>query len=111
MDLASDIQLNVVPSELIEQQNKCEKELIFEDVNNKPQVIHKETETYISKPCPVPQNIRPIVPVQATQIAGSSLKPSQPKPTILPPPTINLCFEDLEKVSKKRMNHNLKRTQ
>ena len=58
-----------------------------------------KTERIKPKTFPSTQNIRPILPAQAQspQIAGSLLKPIQPKPTILPPPTKNLNLDNLKK--------------
>ena len=58
-----------------------------------------KTERIKPKTFPSTQNIRPILPTQAQspQIAGSLLKPIQPKPTILPPPTKNLNLDNLKK--------------
>merc|ERR1719431_481380 len=63
-------------------------------------VKKSENEKQKSKPFPSTLNIRPIVPVQSPQITGSSLKPIQPKPTILPAPTINLSLDSLKKSPK-----------
>ena len=58
-----------------------------------------KTEKIKPKTFPSTQNIRPILRTQAQspQIAGSLLKPIQPKPTILPPPTKNLNLDNLKK--------------
>jgi len=71
-----------------------------EEKNSGTMVKKSESEKQKSKPFPSTLNIRPIVPVQAPQVAGSSLKPIQPKPTILPAPTINLSLDSLKKSPK-----------
>ena len=54
------------------------------------------TEKTKSKTFPSTQHIRPILPAQGPQLPGS-LKPIQPKPAILPPPTKNLNLDTLKK--------------
>ena len=56
----------------------------------------KSSEKLKPKTFPSTQNIRPILPAQGPQIPGS-LKPIQPKPAILPPPTKNLNLDTLKK--------------
>ena len=58
----------------------------------------KDKEKLKPKVFPSTQNIRPILPAQSPQITGNSaLKPIQPKPAILPPPTKNLNLDTLKK--------------
>lgn len=74
-----------------------------ENITRSSELQSKKTDSEKS-PCKTfatTQNIRPIVPVQPPQIAGSSLKPIQPKPTILPAPAVNLCLDELKKITKK----------
>jgi len=60
-------------------------------------LIKTEKDKLKSKVFPSTQNIRPILPAQSPQISGLALKPIQPKPAILPPPTKNLNLDTLKK--------------
>ena len=71
------------------------------------------------KPIRPPPNARPIVPATAPQLipaggvlgqSASSLKPIQPRPTILPEPTPNLSLDELRKSKKDLKNKHKKDT-
>ena len=82
-----------------------------DDVQKHKTIMNKpENEKQKSKQFPSTQNIRPIVPVQAPKIVGSSLKPIQPKPTTLPTPTLNLSLNNLKRSPKHSPGHQVEKS-
>ena len=97
-DVVSDDRNSKTP-EAMNDTNSVTSQCVPNDKERLSQTNSIKTERIKPKTFPSTQNIRPILPTQAQspQIAGSLLKPIQPKPTILPPPTKNLNLDNLKK--------------
>ena len=112
IEIKEETKVKVDPQQNVNLNEKCNDITTASDIEiiNHQEIVKKpEPSKSKSKLFPSTQNIRPIVPVLSPEISGLSLKPIQPKPTILPEPATNFCLDVLKKINKKGQIHNIEK--